>query len=159
MRDKAKKRLYDQQYSKKNRVKINARLRDYYKREYARKKKIEYTRRQKRTPAGRFTQLKYTAKARNMEMNLTLADLTQILLLPCHYCGGKLNETGYGLDRKDNAKGYTIENVVPCCDFCNKLKSNLLSYGEMVVVSGSLKAFRNCSPLAHNHTGGNFCYH
>ena len=27
-----------------------------------------------------------------------------------------------GIDRKDNNKGYTNDNCVPCCGFCNKMK-------------------------------------
>jgi hypothetical protein len=30
-----------------------------------------------------------------------------------------------GLDRIDNAKPYTMENVVPCCATCNRAKLNL----------------------------------
>ena len=29
-----------------------------------------------------------------------------------------------GLDRVDNEKGYTIDNVVPCCKHCNYAKRN-----------------------------------
>ena len=29
-----------------------------------------------------------------------------------------------GLDRVDNNKGYTIDNVVPCCKRCNYAKNN-----------------------------------
>lgn len=27
-----------------------------------------------------------------------------------------------GVDRVDSSKGYTIDNVVPCCDICNRMK-------------------------------------
>lgn len=30
-----------------------------------------------------------------------------------------------GIDRKDNTKGYTKDNVVPCCKICNNAKSDL----------------------------------
>jgi hypothetical protein len=30
--------------------------------------------------------------------------------------------TRNGIDRKDNSKGYTIDNVVSCCFICNKGK-------------------------------------
>jgi hypothetical protein len=40
--------------------------------------------------------------------------------------GNKHGEYVYnGVDRVDNAKGYTLENCVSCCRRCNYLKSNL----------------------------------
>lgn len=30
-----------------------------------------------------------------------------------------------GIDRVDNTKGYTIDNVVPCCGICNMAKGKL----------------------------------
>lgn len=29
-----------------------------------------------------------------------------------------------GIDRIDNNKGYTIDNVVPCCKMCNQAKND-----------------------------------
>lgn len=49
----------------------------------------------------------------------------------CHYCGdsvaweehrGKVGSGKYQLDRKDNSKGYTKDNCVVCCWFCNRMK-------------------------------------
>lgn len=37
------------------------------------------------------------------------------------YLGGAYN----GIDRRNNAIGYTIENVVPCCPHCNDMKGSL----------------------------------
>lgn len=36
-----------------------------------------------------------------------------------------------GIDRIDNAKGYTIENSVTCCKRCNFAKRNM-SYDEFI---------------------------
>lgn len=64
----------------------------------------------------------------------------------CHYCanavkwyeyswtpdnGIKHKTCGYQLDRKDNNKGYSLENCVVCCKDCNTIKSNKLSYAQM----------------------------
>jgi len=54
----------------------------------------------------------------------------------CFYCGSepaqsrKMKKTSIpyvynGLDRVDNTKGYSIDNVVPCCKTCNFMKKNL----------------------------------
>jgi hypothetical protein len=66
----------------------------------------------------------------------------------CHYCHApvtrtKFNPAGtkrnggtrkahnaYYLDRKDNAKGYTIDNLVTCCTRCNYAKGDRFTYEE-----------------------------
>lgn len=49
---------------------------------------------------------------------------------------------GYGLDRMDNTKDYTLNNVIPCCGDCNRIKNNILSYKQMMKISPFLKEFR-----------------
>lgn len=71
-------------------------------------------------------------------LDLTFEEYCAILAkskLKCHYCGSKLNSTGYGLDRKDSNKGYTKDNVVTCCGMCNRTKNCYLSYEEMIWLS------------------------
>jgi len=48
----------------------------------------------------------------------------------CHYCHEKILTGGVGLDRKDNARGYEADNVVPCCYSCNFEKGSLISFEE-----------------------------
>jgi hypothetical protein len=54
----------------------------------------------------------------------------------CHYCGAPPeNETKVpsyqqqmkynGIDRVDNSRTYTADNLVPCCKICNSMKSKL----------------------------------
>ncbi len=65
----------------------------------------------------------------------------------CHYCQmdsaqllalGMVNvRTGrvyevIGVDRRDNAQPYRLENLVPCCGLCNAIKGNVLREEEMV---------------------------
>jgi len=38
------------------------------------------------------------------------------------------------IDRKDNALGYTPENVVSACFICNRIKSNFFIYEEMLEI-------------------------
>ena len=81
---------------------------------------------------------KRNAKRRNIDWNLTDEEARDFMNLPCYYCGKaptlvspamqkQLN--GYflanGLDRINNDKGYTKNNVVPCCKLCNRAKFNL----------------------------------
>lgn len=79
-----------------------------------------------RRPRTRFNQGEVHAKRRGW---LWTIPYEQWLLLvapgTCHYCKGPLNETGHGLDRRDNTKGYEEHNVVPCCLSCNWVKGHL----------------------------------
>jgi hypothetical protein len=43
----------------------------------------------------------------------------ELISLPCDYCGLM---PARGLDRVDSSKGYTLDNVVPCCSTCNAAK-------------------------------------
>jgi hypothetical protein len=52
----------------------------------------------------------------------------------CHYCHGPLHDSGTALDRKDNTKFYILDNVVPCCIVCNRMKNQYISYEEMVLI-------------------------
>lgn len=79
------------------------------------------------------------AKERSIEWDLTEEQFEEITQKDCYYCGAKPNNKSYhfqagaingsyiynGLDRVDNTKGYTINNVVPCCKICNMAKNNL----------------------------------
>lgn len=67
---------------------------------------------------------------------LTKEQFKNIIVQPCIYCGNTLTQEMRnrfnngtfkytGIDRYDNTKGYTIDNCVPCCNVCNRMKSNL----------------------------------
>ncbi len=71
-----------------------------------------------------FRRLKWRAKKDGKEFTLTTADWVANQLKDCHYCGGKLPLKGLAWDRVDSDRGYTPDNVVPCCTICNSMKSN-----------------------------------
>lgn len=76
---------------------------------------------------NRYNIYKKNAKKRNIEFHLSKEEFYSITSKPCNYCGGysrvDLNGDAYnGVDRIDSNKDYTIDNVVPCCDVCNKMK-------------------------------------
>jgi hypothetical protein len=74
--------------------------------------------------SARFARLRLKAKYRGIPIDLTRAQWEALIVQPCHYCGGPLAPTGYGLDRKDPLGAYTLLNVVPCCQACNRRKKN-----------------------------------
>lgn len=74
----------------------------------------------------RLSLLKSSAKQRHINVNLDINKYQYVIDAGCYFCGSDLsNENGYCLDRVDNNKGYTIENVVGCCKICNRAKSNM----------------------------------
>ena len=79
------------------------------------------------------------AKKRNIDFNLSPEEFYNIVTQNCHYCGQEPTErttdiiTAHntnihysaitnGIDRIDSSKGYFVENCVPCCEKCNKMK-------------------------------------
>lgn len=74
------------------------------------------------------------AKSRNYSFELSLEEVKNIIEKPCEYCGDeRSNQLNWlhspyrynGIDRCDNSKGYTKDNVVPCCRTCNIAKNTL----------------------------------
>jgi len=75
------------------------------------------------TPSARFARLKVEARKRGISLDLSREEWESVIAQPCHYCGGPLAPTGYGLDRKDTQGPYTLLNVVPSCLPCNRRKA------------------------------------
>ena len=78
---------------------------------------------------NRYNIYKKNARTRDIGFYLSKEEFYDITSKPCNYCGGysniDLNNNSYnGVDRIDSNKGYVIDNIVPCCDVCNKMKLN-----------------------------------
>jgi len=79
-----------------------------------------------------FCDYRMRSRQRKFDFSLSKEVFAQLMDEPCYYCGGKPVNTFIqhgrqlrpyqGIDRKDNSKGYTPENCVPCCIVCNKMK-------------------------------------
>lgn len=81
-----------------------------------------------------FVVYKQGAKNRKLSFNLTVEQFRKLTSSVCFYCGqppSKISKIARsrkqyiynGIDRKDNILGYTIENSIPCCEMCNKMKN------------------------------------
>ena len=85
----------------------------------------------------RFSQYRSNALRRGLDFLISFEWFEKLLALPCTYCG----EGGGGVDRWDNAVGYTEINSVPCCTICNRMK-----------LTHSASIFLNqCRKVAKNH--------
>lgn len=80
--------------------------------------------------------MKRHAKDGDRVWSLTRKQVRELTKQSCRYCGAEPAQihrlsgiNGYytynGLDRVDNEQGYEIDNVVPCCGICNKLKGTM----------------------------------
>ena len=72
--------------------------------------------------APTFSGYKNRAKTNSVDFFLSNEEFERISKSSCFYCG---KEGPNGIDRKDNSKGYILDNCVPCCKHCNYVKGNL----------------------------------
>ena len=91
-------------------------------------------------------------RKRNIALSLSKDELIKIVQNPCHYCGldysiNKKQKYGEfkcnGLDRIDNNKGYEESNILPCCQYCNAIRMDVLTVEETSRVIVFLKKIRN----------------
>jgi hypothetical protein len=96
---------------------------------------------------------KGSAKLRDLVFEISKEDFSLLTKMDCHYCDMKpstlMNDSRLngayvynGLDRKDSSLGYIKQNVVTCCESCNRLKSDLVSYSEFLEIIKVLKLLR-----------------
>jgi len=115
---------YGRRYREKNKERRQMNAKIYYSknRERLLKNGREYAKGRSKTDGGFFVRYKFQAKQRGLVFNLTLDEFSKIRSMPCHYCG---KPGPNGIDRKDNGKGYDIENSAPCCATHNAMKSSM----------------------------------
>lgn len=86
-----------------------------------------------------YNSYKQSAKRRGLFWGITLDNFAKLTKQNCYYCGIEPKQSGLkgmnhqrngdyiynGIDRVDNDKGYTLDNVVTCCGTCNNMKRTL----------------------------------
>jgi hypothetical protein len=89
-------------------------------------------------------------RLRGYVFELTFEEFKLLITRHCTYCGaapcnikrkkkwGNRRLYYSGIDRKDNSKGYTSDNSVPCCHKCNQVKTNVLSFEEMRIAMAAV---------------------
>lgn len=74
------------------------------------------------------------ARNRNLSFELSPEEFKDLISRDCYYCGREPNQrwkshkSSYvynGIDRVNSSKGYTVDNTVPCCKFCNYAKRDM----------------------------------
>ena len=92
-----------------------------HKNSYSVKRKYQAAYYQK--PGFKYYSYRKEARLRSHVFELTFEQFMSYWQKSCFYCGDSI--VTVGLDRVDNLKGYTLDNIVPCCAICNKMKRDL----------------------------------
>jgi hypothetical protein len=100
----------------------------------------------------RFYRLRHNAKRRNIDFNIQKEDFIEYIKQCgniCNYCGVKTelskhmnNTKQLSIDRKDNNKGYSIDNIAVCCSLCNKIKNDIFTVDDMKTIGPIIKKRR-----------------
>lgn len=94
------------------------------------------------------------ARIRGLSFDLTEDEFAIITQQYCAYCGAEpatsTNGKGYngqyiynGIDRIDNTKGYSIDNIRACCARCNYMKSSLPEEAFLGIAKHMARIARN----------------
>jgi len=88
---------------------------------------------------GAYNSYRGAAKSRGLNFYLCIDEFVTLVSQDCFYCGRspQTENSVYnhktkkvdtcmrnGIDRLDNNVGYEIDNCVPCCIMCNRMKMN-----------------------------------
>jgi hypothetical protein len=99
------------------------------------------------------------SKLVSVPFELTIEEFNDLSHQNCYYCGAPPDYeyhpsngvfVGNGIDRIDNTKGYTMDNVVPCCPICNAMK-NALTLDEFL--SQSVRIAQNIAKNNYPYSG------
>lgn len=98
---------------------------------------------QKRRRLNRATAILVDSKSsdrkRGLYFNLTRGFVESAISKPCSYCED--TDCDMTLDRIDNRKGHSMDNVVPSCARCNMIRRDM-PYEAWLVVSRGMKKAR-----------------
>lgn len=129
---------YNKEYRKEysQRPEVKKRIKEYnkeyqqspkrkeYVKEYSQRPEVKkLIKKYSKSPKRKYQKYKWGAETRNLEWKLTIEQFMTFWQKYCFYCGDEIKTIG--IDRIDNEKGYSIDNCVPCCIICNRMKRSL----------------------------------
>ena len=90
------------------------------------------------TLGTRYGATRAAARKRGLDFTITLAEYKHLVSQPCVYQCTSTSDSGQtlqiGLDRRDSSRGYTIDNVQPCCSRHNNVKGDWFTHEQMLDV-------------------------
>lgn len=88
-----------------------------------------------------YKKYRQSAKRRGYDFNIDIDEFSLITKENCIYCGCEPSTVvksnwgdeyvHNGIDRLDNSRGYTSDNIAPCCSVCNRAK-NKMNYDDFM---------------------------
>jgi hypothetical protein len=75
------------------------------------------------SPSHRYHSYKWAAFYRGLPFEISFEEFKSFWQKPCFYCGRAIEAVG--IDRYQNNIGYFIDNLVPCCTRCNRMKRDM----------------------------------
>jgi len=96
---------------------------------------------------GLFADIRRTARRRDIAFDITLENFIAARQNAVCIYGGERIVKGGGLDRIDNAKGYSVDNIAPCCSRHNLMKNTFFTFGEMRAILDLFPRLRKCGTL------------
>ncbi len=123
-------------------------------REYHKLQKRRYN----RTPAGKYWNLRTRVMREGLEFNITQGEFVEWFNkqdLGCYYCGvplmfiaGRNSDKklqGISIDRKDNNRGYELDNMCLACRRCNTIKNSYFTEKQMLEIADKyFKETKSC---------------
>ena len=85
----------------------------------------DYNKERKANILTHYNEYVRSAMKKNLEFNLDADQFEMLVNSHCHYCDEYDETRVIGIDRVNSERGYFIENVVPSCFICNRMKSDL----------------------------------
>ena len=94
-------------------------------------------------PERKFAALCKGAKERGLRVDLSFVQYVFLTGQTCTYCQSPLPAMGHGLDRKNSALGYSVDNCCACCASCNRIRGkDDITHEEWLVLAQELKKLR-----------------
>jgi len=69
----------------------------------------------------------------------TYEEYKEVVNRPCTYCG---LHGPVGADRLDNSLGHALENIIPACSTCNRIRSDQFTYKETMIIGKAIREIR-----------------
>ena len=105
--------------------------------------------RHNRSISGIYSKLKFSAKKRNITITFSKDEFINWYNQQeqrCYYCRRTIKETKtdiglnsssyrLSIDRKNNNKGYKLDNIVLACNRCNIIKGKFFTAPEMLIIA------------------------
>lgn len=100
-----------------------------------REKFLEYQRKYAKSHRVRGRYKVYASIDRRLDRHGTIKwnDAKCLMAKPCFYCG---TPNSGGLDRKNSSLGHSLRNVLPCCEKCNNILSDIPFKAKLLLKNG-----------------------